>query len=72
MQVTWPAGATRITVRATEASGRPGSDMIEPATDVSSIPTSRGIGSDADTVGAWAERGLLGTQLGPNRNERHW
>jgi Icc protein len=71
-QATWPTGAKRIAVRATEVSGRQGSDVIEPATDLSGIPISRGIGSDADTVGAWAERGLLGTQLGPNRNGRHW
>lgn len=62
----------RIAVRATEATGRQGLDVIEPATEPSSIPTSRGIGSDADTVGAWPERGLLGMQLGPNRNGRHW
>jgi hypothetical protein len=29
-------------------------------------------GSDADAVGAWPERHVLGTQLGPNRNGRHW
>jgi Icc protein len=29
-------------------------------------------GSDAGSVGAWPERHLLGTQLGPNRNGRKW
>jgi 3',5'-cyclic-AMP phosphodiesterase len=29
-------------------------------------------GSDADTIGAWPERHILGTQLGPNRNGRQW
>lgn len=71
-KVVWPTGGHRLAVRATDATGRQGLDEIEPATDRASIPTSRGIGSDADAVGAWPERGLLGTQLGPNRNGRHW
>jgi len=25
-------------------------------------------GSDADSIGAWPENGIFGTQLGPNRN----
>ena len=29
-------------------------------------------GSDANTIGAWPERHLFGTQLGPNRNGRKW
>jgi Icc protein len=29
-------------------------------------------GSDAGRIGAWPERHLLGTQLGPNRNGRKW
>ena len=27
-----------------------------------------GDGSDADSIGAWPENGIFGTQLGPNRN----
>jgi hypothetical protein len=29
-------------------------------------------GSDQDAVGAWPEKHLLGTRLGPNRNGRKW
>lgn len=29
-------------------------------------------GSDRDSVGAWPEKHLLGTQLGPNRNGKKW
>jgi Icc protein len=29
-------------------------------------------GSDADAIGAWPEKHILGTQLGPNRNGRPW
>jgi hypothetical protein len=29
-------------------------------------------GSDAGSIGAWPERHLLATQLGPNRNGRKW
>jgi hypothetical protein len=28
--------------------------------------------SDRDAVGAWPEKGIVGTQLGPNRNGRKW
>ncbi|GEP00344.1 metallophosphoesterase family protein [Methylobacterium haplocladii] len=70
--ISWPTGGRRLTVRATDATGKRGLDTIEPATDRADIPVSRGIGSDADALGAWPERGLLGTQLGPNRNGRHW
>ncbi|AWB22867.1 metallophosphoesterase [Methylobacterium currus] len=69
--VVWPAGAQVVAVRAT-GRGSEDSDAIEPATDPTSLPISRGIGSDADALGAWPERGLLGTQLGPNRNGRQW
>ncbi|KTS36859.1 metallophosphoesterase [Methylobacterium indicum] len=69
--ITWPADARAIAVRAT-GGGATDTDTIEPATDPNGLPTSRGIGSDADALGAWEARGLLGTQLGPNRNGRQW
>jgi Icc protein len=45
-------------------------DTIEvaPYRTLESQPT----GSDAGSVGAWPERHLFGTQLGPNRNGRKW
>jgi hypothetical protein len=29
-------------------------------------------GSDADAIGFWLNRGILGTLIGHNRNGRHW
>ncbi|GJE61369.1 metallophosphoesterase family protein [Methylobacterium trifolii] len=71
-RVDWPAGARRLTVRVTDAEGGTDEDVVEPAAELGARPTSKGIGSDADAVGAWPEKGLVGTQLGPNRNGRHW
>jgi len=30
------------------------------------------VAADADAIGAWPEMGILGTQLGPNRNGKKW
>ena len=68
----WPEGARRLAVRAEDAAGGFDEDAVEPADAVAPLATSSGLGSDADAVGAWPERGLLGTQLGPNRNGRQW
>ncbi|WP_019906662.1 metallophosphoesterase [Methylobacterium sp. 77] len=70
--IPWDAACNRLTVRATDAAGGTGQDVVEPATDRTERAVSKGIGSDADSIGAWPEKGLLGTQLGPNRNGRHW
>ena len=35
-------------------------------------PPRIGDGSDRDAVGAWPDKHILGTQLGPNRNGRKW
>jgi 3',5'-cyclic-AMP phosphodiesterase len=29
-------------------------------------------GSDADAIGVWTEKGIFGTQLGPNKYGRKW
>jgi len=43
--------------------------------DAQDIPR-RGIpiapGRDVHTIGAWPEHGIAGTQLGPNKNGKHW
>ncbi|GJE19058.1 metallophosphoesterase family protein [Methylobacterium marchantiae] len=70
--IPWNTASTRLTVRASDAAGGIGQDVVEPATDPSQRPVSKGIGSDADAIGAWPEKGLLGTQLGPNRHGRSW
>ncbi|NEU12370.1 metallophosphoesterase [Methylobacterium sp. BTF04] len=71
-RIAWPQTARRLVVRARNAGGGQDEDVVEPTRDRSAIPVSKGIGSDADSVGSWPEKGLLGTQLGPNRNGRPW
>ena len=60
----------RLSVRAIDQDRHQDIDTIEVscAPMISRKPT----GSDACSVGAWPERHLLGTQLGPNRNGRKW
>ncbi len=66
-----PDGAAhRITVRATATSGETGEDTIHAGPPPA--PADAPPGSDAHALGAWPERHLLGTQLGPNRNGRKW
>lgn len=58
----------RLTVRVVDALGRPAQDTVEVAAGAVPPTARRRDGSDADAIGAWPERGILGTQLGPNRN----
>ena len=53
-------------------SGRIDEDQVEPAGPDWTPPARQADGSDADRVGAWPEKGILDTQLGPNRNGRKW
>ena len=71
----WQASITRgrrIAVRARDAQGRIDTDEIEPAAKGYAPPARQADGSDADSVGAWPEKGIPGGQLGPNRNGRKW
>ncbi len=67
-----PPDARRVTVRARDANARHDEDQIEPAGHDWTSPKRHADGSDADRVGAWPERGIFDTQLGPNRNGRKW
>ncbi len=59
----------RLEVRVRDENGATAADVIEcGATGARRSST----GSDAGSVGAWPERHLFGTQLGPNRNGRKW
>ena len=60
----------RLSVRVIDQQHNEDTDTIEvaPYQATERRPT----GSDAGTLGAWPERHLLGTQLGPNRNGRKW
>jgi hypothetical protein len=59
-----------VLVRATDESGRIGQHAILAPGASHVAPRRSGRGSDAASVGAWPENGILGTQLGPNRNAK--
>jgi Icc protein len=64
------SGPFRLSVRVTDQQDNQDTDTIEvaPHRAAENKPT----GSDASGIGAWPERHLLATQLGPNRNGRKW
>ena len=62
--------ASMARVRDTE--GRTHKDGARPAGPEWSSPSRRADGRGADRVGAWPEKGIISTQLGPNRNGRAW
>ena len=64
--------ASRVAVRARDAVGRVDEDWVEPAGTEWVPPPRQANGSDAARVGAWPERSIFETQLGPNRNGRKW
>jgi predicted phosphodiesterase len=71
----WQGSAPRgahVAVRVRDANGRTDQDAVEPARPGWPPPPRYADGSDADRIGAWPEKGLLDTQLGPNRNGRQW
>jgi Icc protein len=69
-EISAPDRSFRLSVRARDRGGKENVDSIEvaPPDENYRKPT----GSDAGGIGAWPERHLLGTQLGPNRNGRKW
>jgi Icc protein len=60
----------QLSVRVTDQQRNQDTDTIDvaPYRATERQPT----GSDAGSIGAWPERHLFGTQLGPNRNGRKW
>ena len=61
-----------VRVRARDAKGRVDQDTVEPARPGWTAPERAADGSDRARIGAWPERGILDTQLGPNRNGKKW
>ena len=57
-----------LTVEAIDDRGRPGRHTIDLAGPFTPDPVRQKNGSDADSIGAWPQNGIFGTQLGPNRN----
>ncbi|OKO81393.1 hypothetical protein AC628_07140 [Bradyrhizobium sp. NAS96.2] len=67
-------GVHHVAVQVKTADGREASDAISVLTSQSGryelppyLP-----GDDANAIGAYPEKGILGTQLGPNKNGRKW
>lgn len=67
-----PQGIVNITVRATDNRGHCDEDRIEVAPKGSLREERIADGSDQHSIGAWPEKHLFGTQLGPNRNGKKW
>jgi 3',5'-cyclic-AMP phosphodiesterase len=67
-------GLHRITVRVRSADGREGADTVSVLSSQSGRyqPPKRQPGDDANAIGAYPEKGILGTQLGPNKNGDKW
>ena len=61
-----------LTVEAVDEHGRPGRHTITVGTASYKLPERTRNGSDLDSIGAWPENGIYGTQLGPNRNSKPW
>lgn len=61
-----------LTVEAVDQRGRPGRHSITVATVSYQLPIRTKKGNDADSIGAWPDNGIYGTQLGPNRNTKPW
>jgi Icc protein len=67
-------GIYSLKVEVTDAEGKPGVDEIQVAVNLpqtNTVEVRAGLDKD-HAVGAWPERGILGTQLGPNKNGRKW
>jgi Icc protein len=68
-ELTAPQEPFRLSVRVTDQQSNQDTDTVEVAPN---RETGRPTGSDAGSIGAWPERHLFGTQLGPNRNGGKW
>jgi Icc protein len=64
-----PSQKYELSVRIVTADGAADTDTIEVDPAFSRRSSS---GSDQGSIGAWPDRQLIGTQLGPNRNGKKW
>lgn len=67
--ITVPAQRFTLEVRVVTADGATATDTVDVDPVFRRAPSS---GSDQGSIGAWPDRHLLGTQLGPNRNGKKW
>lgn len=67
-------GSHRLTVLAENANGGAGEDTITILSNQAGLyePPARAPGDEANSIGAYPEKGIPGTQLGPNKNGRKW
>lgn len=67
-------GQHSVTVRAATCDGQTGADRIEVLVSRHGAyqPPPRFPVDYENAVGAWPDKSILGTQLGPNENGRHW
>lgn len=62
------SGAATLIVKATDDNGKPATHTIDLVPPAGYQPVRVADGTDADSIGAWPQNGIFGTQLGPNRN----
>jgi predicted phosphodiesterase len=68
-----PDGVYSLHVHAQDTDGRTAEDAIRVLAGVAAISRTERYKRDQDNaLAAWPEHGLLGTQLGPNKNGRKW
>lgn len=67
-----PEHAFVLTVETEDKAGHIDTDAIRVGVEGCRSADRAADGSDADAIGAWPEKHILGTQLGPNRNGRPW
>ena len=65
-------GVQALSVVAVDADGRSATDEIHIVTGAHRIAQKRSERDQENVLEAWPEHGLLGTQLGPNKNGRKW
>lgn len=65
-------GVYDLTVQALHCSGAEVTDRIRVRVGRATNKTERAERDQDNALGAWPEHGLLGTQLGPNKNGRKW
>ncbi len=67
-----PSGLHALRVVAEDAQGKTCIDEIRPLVGAEKSERRRAERDQDNALGAWPEHGLLGTQLGPNKNGRKW
>jgi 3',5'-cyclic-AMP phosphodiesterase len=69
-----PDGISQLTVHFEDEDGKSAHDTIRFINSASGQwkSASRNSGDSENTIGEWPEHGILGTQLGPNKNGRKW